>query len=377
MADVADTEGTPASPGVFSRPASGLIRVAGSWDVFIFNVGLVSVGIAIALNQYYGPSLYPGVAVWLSTLLATRGDAVRGGHLLRLVDDLPPLRRRLRIALPRRQPRDRLRLVVDGDDHPHLLRGAGLVADRHRRPLLLLRHHRLHRRERDLRHLGGQRGQSGRDLLDRDGGAGAGRGAAHLGHPPLLHGAEGHLRGGGAWDRRAGRGDALRQPGHLRGEPRPAHRVGVPGGDRNRPRQRLGAVRVLLGHHGGVPGVAAAPAARRSAVDRDRRRGQAGSPLPAVRDAGSDRRHRSAHRPLRRSGEQRLRLRLPGGGRLQLAQRSHRCLHRGDGGGGALVHRPRRDPHRQHPAGGDHHGHLRRLDLVLDPRRAGIHHPDR
>ena len=73
MADVADTEGTPASPGVFSRPASGLIRVAGSWDVFIFNVGLVSVGIAIALNQYYGPSLYPGVAVWLSTLLATLG----------------------------------------------------------------------------------------------------------------------------------------------------------------------------------------------------------------------------------------------------------------------------------------------------------------
>jgi amino acid transporter len=60
-------------PGVFSRPASGLTRVAGSFDVFIFNVGLVSIGIAIALNQYYGPSLYPGVAVWLSTLLATLG----------------------------------------------------------------------------------------------------------------------------------------------------------------------------------------------------------------------------------------------------------------------------------------------------------------
>ena len=47
---------------MFSRSASGLIRVAGSWDVFIFNVGLVSVGIAIAFNQYYGPSLYPGAA---------------------------------------------------------------------------------------------------------------------------------------------------------------------------------------------------------------------------------------------------------------------------------------------------------------------------
>lgn len=64
-----ETTGT----GVFSRPASGLIRVAGSWDVFIFNVGLVSVGIAIAFNQLYGPSLYPGAAPWLSTLLAVVG----------------------------------------------------------------------------------------------------------------------------------------------------------------------------------------------------------------------------------------------------------------------------------------------------------------
>jgi amino acid transporter len=57
----------------FSRSASGLIRVAGSWDVFIFNVGLVSVGIAIAFNQYYGPSLYPGASVWLGTVLAGVG----------------------------------------------------------------------------------------------------------------------------------------------------------------------------------------------------------------------------------------------------------------------------------------------------------------
>jgi APA family basic amino acid/polyamine antiporter len=65
------SEGT--GPGVFSRPASGLIRVAGSMDVFIFNVGLVSIGIAIAFNQLYGPSLYPGAAPWLSTLLAVVG----------------------------------------------------------------------------------------------------------------------------------------------------------------------------------------------------------------------------------------------------------------------------------------------------------------
>jgi APA family basic amino acid/polyamine antiporter len=63
----------PASGRAFSRSASGLIRVAGSWDVFIFNVGLVSVGIAIAFNQYYGPSLYPGALPWASTLLAALG----------------------------------------------------------------------------------------------------------------------------------------------------------------------------------------------------------------------------------------------------------------------------------------------------------------
>ncbi len=61
------------APGVFSRKASGLVRVGSTLDVFIFNVGLVSVGIAIAYNQYYGPSLYPGAQPWLSTLLAALG----------------------------------------------------------------------------------------------------------------------------------------------------------------------------------------------------------------------------------------------------------------------------------------------------------------
>jgi amino acid transporter len=81
MSTTAEPEGTVApgtggSSGVFSRSASGLIRVAGSWDVFIFNVGLVSVGIAIAFNQYYGPSLYPGAQPAVSTLLAALGMSV-------------------------------------------------------------------------------------------------------------------------------------------------------------------------------------------------------------------------------------------------------------------------------------------------------------
>ncbi len=72
---MADTvaSGSAAAPGVFSRKASGLVRVGNSLDVFIFNVGLVSVGIAIAYNQFYGPSLYPGAQPWISTLLAAVG----------------------------------------------------------------------------------------------------------------------------------------------------------------------------------------------------------------------------------------------------------------------------------------------------------------
>src|SRR5271166_4942083 len=64
---------TSATPEVFSRKASGLVRVGSTLDVFIFNVGLVSDGIAIAYNQYYGPSLYPGAQPWISTLLAALG----------------------------------------------------------------------------------------------------------------------------------------------------------------------------------------------------------------------------------------------------------------------------------------------------------------
>jgi amino acid transporter len=70
---MAETVASPVAPGVFSRKASGLVRVGNTLDVFIFNVGLVSVGIAIAYNQYYGPSLYPGAQPWISTLLAALG----------------------------------------------------------------------------------------------------------------------------------------------------------------------------------------------------------------------------------------------------------------------------------------------------------------
>lgn len=82
MADVTSqapaSEGTGGSEDVFVRRSSGLIRVAGTYDVFIFNIGLISVGIAVALDQLYGPSLYPGASVAVSTLIATLGMVIVG-----------------------------------------------------------------------------------------------------------------------------------------------------------------------------------------------------------------------------------------------------------------------------------------------------------
>src|SRR6266567_6556581 len=55
---------------VFLRPASGLVKAAGLWDVFIYDVGLISLGIGVAYTQRYGPAYYPGGSVVTATLLA-------------------------------------------------------------------------------------------------------------------------------------------------------------------------------------------------------------------------------------------------------------------------------------------------------------------
>lgn len=76
----AATAGSAGATGaeVFTRRASGLIRTAGTYDVFIFNIGLISVGIAVALNQYLGPAFYPGANIAVSSLIATVGMIVVG-----------------------------------------------------------------------------------------------------------------------------------------------------------------------------------------------------------------------------------------------------------------------------------------------------------
>jgi len=59
-----------ASEQAFLRKSSGLVRSAGATDVFFFNLGLISVGIAIALDQLFGPAFYPGGSVAGASVLA-------------------------------------------------------------------------------------------------------------------------------------------------------------------------------------------------------------------------------------------------------------------------------------------------------------------
>ena len=62
--------GSEAGDRVFLRKASGLIKTAGTTDVFIYNIGLVSIGIGIGSMILYGPSVYPGANMFVGVLLA-------------------------------------------------------------------------------------------------------------------------------------------------------------------------------------------------------------------------------------------------------------------------------------------------------------------
>jgi len=61
----------PETPGVFLREASGLVKSADTPDVFIYNVGLISVGIGVAYTHLIGPANYPGGNVAIASLVAT------------------------------------------------------------------------------------------------------------------------------------------------------------------------------------------------------------------------------------------------------------------------------------------------------------------
>jgi amino acid transporter len=72
MVETASSTGASAggTDRVFLRKASGLIKTASTTDVFIYNVGLVSIGIGIGGLLLYGPAVYPGSNLVVGVLFA-------------------------------------------------------------------------------------------------------------------------------------------------------------------------------------------------------------------------------------------------------------------------------------------------------------------
>ncbi len=64
------TAGQGGEERIFLRKASGLIRAAGSLDTFIYNLGLVSVGMGVSTMMLYGPAYYPGGNLLWACLLS-------------------------------------------------------------------------------------------------------------------------------------------------------------------------------------------------------------------------------------------------------------------------------------------------------------------
>lgn len=61
---------TAATERVFLRKASGLIKTASNTDVFIYDIGLVSIGLGLGFILYFGPAAYPGGNLFGATILA-------------------------------------------------------------------------------------------------------------------------------------------------------------------------------------------------------------------------------------------------------------------------------------------------------------------
>src|SRR5258706_6212993 len=60
----------PSYPGTFARKASGLVRTAGPMDVLAYNINFISIGLLLTFMFLFMPSLYPGVNMYLSMLIA-------------------------------------------------------------------------------------------------------------------------------------------------------------------------------------------------------------------------------------------------------------------------------------------------------------------
>ena len=61
---------TAAGERVFLRKASGLIKSASNTDVFIYDIGLVSIGLGLGFLLFFGPAVYLGGSLYVGALLA-------------------------------------------------------------------------------------------------------------------------------------------------------------------------------------------------------------------------------------------------------------------------------------------------------------------
>ncbi len=61
---------TTSGDRVFLRKASGLIKTASNTDVFIYDIGLVSIGLGLGFLLFFGPAVYLGGNLYVGTLLA-------------------------------------------------------------------------------------------------------------------------------------------------------------------------------------------------------------------------------------------------------------------------------------------------------------------
>jgi amino acid transporter len=76
------SEDTGGEQRIFLRKASGLIRTASGLDTFIYNLGLVSVGLGVASIMLYGPAFYPGGdLIWACLLAAALMSCIAFGFI--------------------------------------------------------------------------------------------------------------------------------------------------------------------------------------------------------------------------------------------------------------------------------------------------------
>ena len=61
---------TASGERVFLRKASGLIKTASNTDVFIYDIGLVSIGLGLGFILFFGPAVYLGGNLFVATVLA-------------------------------------------------------------------------------------------------------------------------------------------------------------------------------------------------------------------------------------------------------------------------------------------------------------------